>query len=109
MSQVTIPMSDLAEFSQSVTLDGNEYRLHFYWNGRGSFWGMDISDANGVPLLSGIRLIINFPMLLQHKESGLPPGQFLIVDSNLKTQNDEPGRNDFTIGRKLNLVYWSAA
>lgn len=107
MSQVTIPMLDYAEFSEAVTLDGNLYNLHFYWNTRGDFWTMDIADANNNPLVSGIRLIISYPMILQHTEIGLPPGQFLIVDPNQKTQYQEPGREDFLpSGRNLSLVYW---
>ena len=106
MSYVSIPMSDSAEFAESVTLDGNEYKLHFYWNARGQFWNMDIADANNNALVSGIRLIIAFPLLIQHTESGLPPGQFIILDANQKTQFVEPGRYDFTNGR-LQLIYWS--
>ena len=109
MSQVTIPMIDSAEFSESVTLDGNEYKLHFYWNTRGAFWSMDIADASSNSLVVGVRLIISYPMLLQHTEIGLPPGQFLIIDTNINTQYQEPGRSDFlSTGRNLQLVYWSA-
>jgi hypothetical protein len=102
-------MFDAAEFSEAVTLDGNLYKLHIYWNTRGAFWSLDIADANSIPLVSGIKLITGFPMLIQHKESGLPPGQLLIVDPNQKTQYDEPGRFDFVSGRNLSLVYWGIA
>lgn len=107
MSLIAIPMTDAAEFSESMSLDGNEYKLHFYWNTRGAFWSMDIADANGTSLISGIKLIMNFPMLMQHTESGIPQGQFLIVDPNQKTQFNEPGRFDFVNGR-LQLVYLSS-
>lgn len=108
MSLVTITMYDTASFSESVTLDGNEYRLRFYWNTRGQFWSMDIADANNNPLVSGVKLIANFPLLIQHTEEGLPPGDFFIVDPSSKTQYVEPGRWDFTSGRNLSLTYWSS-
>lgn len=109
MSYVAIPMFDLADFSESVTLDGNEYKLHFYWNTRGAFWSMDIADANSVPLVSGVKLIMDFPLLIQHTEDGLPEGIFLIQDTNPNTQYVEPGRGDFVGGRNLELMYWSKA
>jgi hypothetical protein len=107
MSQVTIPMFDVADFSEKVTLDGGIYGLRFYWNTRGAFWSMDISDANANPIVSGVKLIINFPMLLQYRTSALPPGFFVIMDLNLKTQYQEPGRFDFVSGRNLQLCYMS--
>ncbi len=107
MSQVVIPMSDYPAFTQNVVLDGNTYRFSFSWNGRGEFWSMDIADANNIPLLSGIRLVILFPLLAQHKEDGLPAGQIFVLDTNPNTAFIEPGRHDFTSGRKLQLIYWS--
>lgn len=108
MAQLSIPMQSYSEFSEAITLDGNLYNLHFYWNNRGSFWTMDISDANNNPLISGIRLIIGFPMTLQNAEESIPPGQFIIVDPNVSAQYVEPGRNDFTGDRNLQLIYVSA-
>ena len=106
---VGIPMKDSPCFSESVTLDNNEYRLRFTWNTRGAFWAMDISDANDNLLLAGVRLVISFPLNTQHPQMGLPTGVFLVVDKNPKTATVEPGRSDFVGGRNLTLVYWSRA
>jgi hypothetical protein len=107
MSQVTIPMDNVADFFEKVTLDGGIYGFRFYWNARGAFWSMDISDANANLIVSGVKLIINFPMLLQYHNSALPPGHFVIMDLNPKTQYQEPGRFDFVSGRNLQLCYFS--
>lgn len=106
-ANVKIPMSSESSFTESVTLDGNEYILSFKWNTRGAFWSMDIADANSSALVSGIRLAVSFPLNIQHPQLGMPIGIFIVYDSNPQTANIEPGRDDFTSGRKLQLLYWS--
>jgi len=109
MAPVAIKMYDYAEFTESVSLDNNEYLLRFYWNTRGEFWSMDISDSNNTQLVSGIKLIVNYPMLYQYKKIGLPNGDFYIKDLNPKTQYVDPGRYDFVSGRNLSICYVSAS
>ena len=108
MTIVTIPLRDDSVFDESVTLDGNEYKLHFYWNQRGQSWFMDISDANGNALVSGIFLAISLPLTMQYKHiDGMPQGDFLVRDDNPKNMSIEAGRHDFTQGRNLQLIYWN--
>ena len=98
-------MFDDASFTESVTLGDNEYQLSFVWNTRGEFWSMDIADANGNALLSGVRLVISYPLNTQHPGTGLPPGVFFVNDPNPDTDQIEPGRHDFTSERNLELRY----
>ena len=102
-----IPMFDLPAFSESITLDLKEYGFSFSWNTRGGFWSMSISDANGIPLVSGVRLVTMFPLLSQHPGTDMPSGDLFVYDSNPATRTQEPGRKDFTEGRNLQLLYWS--
>lgn len=106
---VTIPFQPAAAFKQSVTLDGGEYVLSFYWNTRGEFWSMNIADANENMIISGIRLTIGYPLKIQHPQLTLPPGEFIIIDKSEKTFETEPGRDDFVEGRNLELQYIEAA
>jgi hypothetical protein len=106
-NRVAIPMFDSSSFKISVTLDLKEYRLSFAWNSRGQYWSMSIADANGVMLRAGIRLVVSYPLNIQHTDPRLPQGLFMIIDSNEKTAMIEPGRNDFVAGRKLELIYRS--
>jgi len=102
---ISIPMLDFPDYTVSVTLDGQEWKLRFYWNTRGLFWSMDIKTANNVLTLAGVRLIVSYPMTEQHTALDIPKGTFLIVDQNELTKYQDPGRNDFVSGRNLKLVY----
>jgi hypothetical protein len=109
MTPLIIPMQSLSSFIQSVSLDGNEYKLSFYWNTRGSAWFMDIADALGNAILSGVKLIISFPLLMQYNNPALPPGDFIVWDNNPNAMYVEAGRNDFTDDRNLQLIYMSVS
>jgi hypothetical protein len=102
---VSIPMSADAQFSESITLDGNEYFLRFIWNIRGGFYSMSINDSNNNPLISGIKLTMGCDLLSPYNITGRPPGILFLLDQNPITAVNEPGRNDFISGRNVLLVY----
>ena len=110
MSTAIIPMDKSATsacFTEAVTLDGSVFNLRFYWNTRAAAWFMDISDAVNNPILAGVRLVVSYPLLGQHPESTMPTGELLVYDPNPTTRQTEPGRNDFTDERGLQLLYVS--
>lgn len=91
---VQIPLRhDLARWDVQVVLgdtyeddgvsfsDGALYTLIFDWNGRASCWTLGIQDAEGADLLRGKALRLGaLPLRYQGRESGLPPGDLLLVD-----------------------------
>jgi hypothetical protein len=102
-----IPLFDNANFSESVTLDDVNYGFSFQYNTRGDFWSMSIFDGNGNLILANIKLVVWFPLTLRYNNPALPTGTFILCDPSASTQNIEPGRHDFTSGRKLELLYVS--
>lgn len=103
---VKIPMIDSPNFSVEVSLDQKEYSFSFLWNTRGEFWSMSISDANGVVLISGIRLVCFYPLLTAYQyNQAMPQGLMVVVDQNKATARTEPGRFDFVSDRNLELCY----
>lgn len=105
----SIPLFENGIFSETVSLDGNNYGLSIAWNARAGAWFMSIADGNGNMLWTGIRLNIAFPMKLQFNDPGLPSGDFILIDKNTATAMQEAGRDDFVSGRKLKLLYISRA
>ena len=88
-----------------VELDGSTYTLEVRWNERASGYFLNISEAEGTRLLSGIRLVIDWPLLLRWRDERLPAGQFLLVDTSGKKQ--EPGLAE--LGARVQLLYVTAA
>ena len=102
-----IRMFDSSNFTERIVLDNNVFVLGFKWNTRSLYWSMDIYDSNNVLLLAGTKLTICYPVKAQHVSASLPSGDFVLIDPNENTQTQEPGRHDFTTGRKLELCYVS--
>lgn len=96
-------------FTEEVTLEGLPYRFTFYWNTREEAWFMDISDREENLIIAGIKLVISHPVKQQYVEAELPPGDFIVVDTNIATSRDEPARDDFVQARNLNLLYLTEA
>lgn len=106
MSTLEIPTSTtLANYSEQVTLDGATFTLSFLFNAREGFWYLDIFDLQGNRIRSGIKIVINFPLLRLIASLDAPPGELIAVDP---TGADlEPGLTD--LGDAATLVYVEAA
>lgn len=100
-------MFEAPSYKEEVTLDGRPYLLSFHWNTRGEYWSMAIADRDEVMLLSGIRLVMLFPLIhYRHVDSRLPPGELIVMDTSANTIYQEPGRYDFSNNR-CSLYYVS--
>ena len=98
-----IPFQNFTAFSQEVTLDDTPYKLSFYWNSRDEAWFMTIVDREENELIRGIKLVLNYPLLNNHRNRGLPPGEIIIIDPS-----DGPetiSYDDFTGARGLLMTY----
>lgn len=53
----------------SIALAGTDYQLRILW--RDAFWCLDLSDAQGRTVISGIPLITGYDLLRQYEYLGL--------------------------------------
>lgn len=98
-----IPMKTFPAYTMEVTLDLIPYRFDFHWNYRGEFWTLNVLDREQQSLVMGIRLALGFDLFDLYPDRGLPPGQLFVVDPT--GSEVEIGRNDFTNGRELEVIY----
>ena len=112
-----IPLrNDLADFQISCDLDGTTYQLRFWWCGtlNGSpiaddattgSWDMSINQADGTPVLQGLRCVCAYPMGWRFVMPTKPPGTLTFVDTT--GSGTPPGLTD--LGQRVQLIYTSAA
>lgn len=106
MAFQTIPVrSDLPAYEMQVELDGVIFTLGFTYNTRAGYWVLDISDANEVPLLVGIKIISGWLLTNRFVNDGLPAGDFFVYDTSGK--NEDPKIDDF--GTNKVFLYADAA
>jgi hypothetical protein len=97
--------TDLARYSFDLTLDDVPLKFAFEWNDRDAGWYMSIADVNAVPLLSGRRIVIGVPLISIYRDTRLPPGTLVAIDTS--TQDLEPDFAD--LGDRVKLLYVTRA
>lgn len=102
MSAVRIVTTPYPDTTQRVPLDGIVYTLRLYWSQRCSSWHMDMSDVDGLPIVSGVRLVTAFPLLYRFRYLPVPPGEMYFLD--LRDQAGEPTLEDMGVLYRLYYV-----
>ena len=97
-----IPVSDSPAFRERVLLDEKPYLLDFEWNVRESYWTLGIYDEEGIPILTGTKIVLGYELLRDYVSPALPPGGIVAID--LTSKLSKIGRNDLN-SNKIRLVY----
>jgi len=98
MATKTITIEDaatLGAFFFSADLDGVDYLLDFQFNSRESLWYVDISDLEGNPIRTGIKVVSNFPIMRLCKAAVRPAGELMFLDTT--DEPIDPGLEDLGI------------
>jgi hypothetical protein len=109
MATLEIPINPVYPSQiMSVVLDGVSYRLRVYYNYRQHIWIMDLLTNAGNDILSGVKLVPDFPLIRRYESAERrPPGEFYAVDTS--GTGTPPGRFDLGTRRRVRLRYVEAA
>lgn len=66
----------------AVSLSGTVYNLRMSWCKPAQCWILDVSDANGVPVLQGVPLVTGTNLLGQYAYLGIPGKLVVLTDSD---------------------------
>lgn len=95
--------SGSAAFEQTITLDDVPLRVGFTWNTRMAAWMMDLSTADGDPILLGTVVRVGIPLAAFPLVTGLG-GVLFAADSEGK--DADPGIED--LGARVRIYYATA-
>jgi len=98
---LTLPLYQNSDYYYIVPLEGIAYKIRLYYNVRIKVWMMDIRYADNTPIFLGIKVIPNYPMLIDHE---MPFSGFFVLSSVGKDQN-ETISNPFEIWKYYKLYY----
>jgi hypothetical protein len=104
MTTVRIVTTPHPDTTQRVELDGLVYTMRLLWSERGECWHLDLSDADGARIVSGIRMVTGFPLLYRFRHLGVPPGELYFFD--LQDAGGQPTLED--MGERFRLYYVDA-
>lgn len=101
-----ISTSSAPYYSQRVRLDGRDYILRFSWNQREARWYLSILTDREEPLVLGLKLIANWPLLRYYRfEERLPSGEIYVVDWT--GDGSPPLLEELGEGRRCQLLYFT--
>ena len=94
-------------FTMRTTLGAANFTLTARYNARMDRWLMDVADANGNALLTGMPILTGWPIWTRFFNNipGLPAGAMLAVD--LTGAGNDP--TEFTFGGNVPLFYVPAS
>lgn len=103
MATLKIPIDPvLPSFTQETSLDGRTYRMTFRWNAREGAWYLTLETAEGVLILSSLKLTSGAPLLRHSVDRDLRPlGELILLDPT--GDNSTPGRD--ALGTETALIY----
>lgn len=102
---VIIPFRDLPAFRETVPIDGVLYVLEFQYNTRADFWTMAVYSKDGAPLLTGIKVVIDYELVQRYGSRGLPFGNLYAID--VTGISNRIGRRE--LPDSIDLVYMTEA
>lgn len=102
MATLVLPTSpaDTSYFFR-VTLEGVNYAFRVFWNTREGAWYFDINDDAGEPIVSGQKVTVDWPLLVNVVDARRPPGDLVALDTTI--DGGEPAREDF--GARVKFLY----
>lgn len=95
-------------WSMDVQLSRRVFRIAANYNPRMDTWALDLFTGDGELLLTGVRVIRDWPLLPGWRDERFPPGQLLAVaPSGIARTSIDPCRDCFAggINSPFKLVY----
>ncbi len=103
---VTIPTAvGVPHYTMRCRLDGKDYNFRMKWNERSQRWHMNIYADDETPLVLGIKLVANWPLIRYYQYNpDVPQGALIAVD--LSNDGSPPGLYDFGEDLRVELTYF---
>ena len=99
-----IPFPSAANWVMDIQLSGRVYTIRGRWNTRLSSWTLDLETADGERLLSGVRVVLEYPLLPDGRTDDMPPGELAVVCPTGRCRQD-PSRTSIGDDQQLRFVY----
>lgn len=109
MALQIIPTSpDVPYYRQKTKLEGREFVLYFAFNQRIGRWHLSVFDEEETPLVQGLKLVVNWPLLRHYRyDSRLPPGELMALAQD--GSHEPPGLGELGEGKRVELIYLEVA
>lgn len=105
MIRVPCPSDGYPDQTGQVLIDDAYYTVAWRWNERDGAWYFSFADADGDPIISGVRVVLGADLLSGVPTGAGPDGGIIVIDASGRT--DEPGLHD--LGNRVQVLYIARA
>jgi hypothetical protein len=106
---VVIPtVTDQPYYSFRVRLEGRDFGFSVQYSTRQDLYYLSIADSSGTPLVTGLKLVTNWPLLEYYQaDPRLPQGELFAMST---TTNTSPAHfGELGAGKRVELTYFEQA
>jgi hypothetical protein len=76
---IAFPVIDANSQAIEAVLDDELFYIILNWNSSNSSWTMDIRNSTYEEIISGIAVVVNYPLTWQFRYSTMPRGELMIA------------------------------
>jgi hypothetical protein len=95
------PVEQDRAYSYVTQLGLREYNIRIEYRERQDRWYLRLLDADNVPIISGLKLVVGFSLLFRYQRDVMPLGALVVLD--IDGAGVECGFED--LGRRCPLVF----
>jgi hypothetical protein len=92
---------DLAHYRFRCALDGRTYTFEVRFNERDGAHRISVGTESGAPIVQGVRVVLEWPLLRRYRDVRLFPGDLIAIDT--ASEGREPGFGE--LGDRVLLLY----
>lgn len=108
MATLVIPTSADPFQTFKTRLDGVDYLISLAYNQREDRIYLSLADDEGTPIVSGLKVVANWPLLFRHRyNTAIPPGELMAIDTT--SDKSPPSLGELGEGLRVQLTYFDAA
>lgn len=100
---IILPTVEGANSSFTTTLEGNRYRFNLKWNSRSETWHLSIQTDDGVPIITGQKVLPRLETVLHNEELFADGNVFAI--SSILDDDELITRDNLGVGKTYQLYY----
>ena len=92
-----IPVPVRSNEDVRVQLDGTTYTFRWLWLARDAHWSLSLYDVEGIAIVSGLRVVVGWDLLLDVSNEIAPTGSLYFFDestSSTTVYGVDPGETD---------------
>ena len=106
--QVIPTPTDLPYYSFRVKLEGRDFTFSVQYSTRGDRYYLSIADSDNTPLVSGLKLVSNWPLLEYYQsDPRVPQGELFAMSTN--SDITPAGFGELGLGQRVELTYFETA